>query len=296
MADHKNDLQYRALLAELHARSITTLDALRQPSSADLYQALFFTLQGYIGGYVLQGRSCINARGERTPGNWAKASYLVGAYGASWEELRDMLMLHVFEKLPKILANPLEQQANYTYKVVTNRLNDLCKQAPPADMVFLSLDEERSHGLEQGLRLEDCIADPFFFEDALVARDAAEEARLAKLTLIRHEIAVLARKPGQVLVRLAEAYLGWKPRVIVTLILREGAEAACKQVTEQLAACYGLSAVEVFGPLPVPLDKSLCFDLDDPDKVRAKVYNLAHQAGKRLEQHPLRREDLYAAA
>ena len=246
------------ILNTIHEEGITTKAALMADQL--LYTNFWFAVKDFCHFALLSKTGGKNAEGEILPGNSGKIDVLETRDATTREELETDCIIKIIEKLDLVLRQPIEKQKNYCYAISNNMVNDCFRKLPPDDFKIVPLNstiEGTSVAAEDAYTYEDIIADDTYnperihvehetvreLKKGLKAKLAREQAE-KKETILR-EVALLSKRPAEVMVRLACTHLNMKPRKLAGLIIDKGCELAYSEIIFEVAKHNGIEISEI---------------------------------------------------
>lgn len=287
MTANKHYTRFAAVLSTINEEGISPLDKLQTPCNEAIYAELWLAVQGFINHYVLRSKSHLNLKGELVEGNADKVRLLVSR-GVELEDIRGNILTHVLCKMDYILAQPIEKQINYTYRMINNCVYDEFRKLPPADVIVVSLHDKvkgRNISSEDASELQDFISDPNTPEDEITARETVNEVFMTRRTEVLNEIVLLSNKPAEVFVCLSK-HLGMKPAAISDMLMKKGVTASFAAVLMSISDKFDIPLGEIRNHLANKdiTEESVKLDTNDGSKVSAQISRLVYRAGKRLSR------------
>ncbi|WP_434309867.1 hypothetical protein [Hominifimenecus sp. rT4P-3] len=286
MTNQKHCERLEAVLSSISEQGIRTIAELKHPGNETLYAELWLAVQNFINFYALYSKSHYNAQKERVEGNAEKIRTLLSR-GVLLEDIRSNILVHLLSKFDLVLAQPVEKQKNYCYRIVNNCVIDEFRKLPPAGIDVVSLHDKVKGGKvssDDACELQNFIADPNTPEEEYLARERVKEIFAAKKEDLLNEITLLAKKPAEVLVRLCSKHLNMKPAAISALLMENGAAAAYAKVLKAVSEKYhvDLDAIRELVSSNAITQDSFKLDTIDEAKVSAQISRLAYRAEHRL--------------
>lgn len=241
------------ILNTIYEKGITTKDELMADQL--LYTKFWFALQEFSHFALLSKTGGKNAEGEILPGNSGKIEVLETRGATTRDEIETDCVIKIIKKLDLVLRQPIEKQKNYCYKICNNMVNDCFKKLPPEDIKIVSFNstiEGTSVAAEDAYTYEEIIADETYnperlhvecetieeLKKELQAKQAKELADKKETVLC--EIALLSKRPSELLVRLACTHLSMKPRELAALIIDKGCESAYAEILAKVSKKNGI--------------------------------------------------------
>lgn len=287
------------ILNTIHEEGITTKAALMADQL--LYTNFWFAVKDFCHFALLSKTGGKNAEGEILPGNSGKIDVLETRGATTREELETDCIIKIIEKLNLVLRQPIEKQKNYCYAISNNMVNDCFRKLPPDDFKIVPLNstiEGTSVAAEDAYTYEDIIADDTYnperihvehetvreLKKGLKAKLAREQAE-KKETILR-EVALLSKRPAEVMVRLACTHLNMKPRKLAGLIIDKGCELAYSEIIFEVAKHNGIEISEIRSIIAGHklAAESIKADTNSAEQVAGQVSRLVYRANKRLNK------------
>ena len=287
------------ILNTIHEEGITTKAALMADQL--LYTNFWFAVKDFCHFALLSKTGGKNAEGEILPGNSGKIDVLETRDATTREELETDCIIKIIEKLDLVLHQPIEKQKNYCYAISNNMVNDCFRKLPPDDFKIVPLNstiEGTSVAAEDAYTYEDIIADDTYnperihvehetvreLKKGLKAKLAREQAE-KKETILR-EVALLSKRPAEVMVRLACTHLNMKPRKLAGLIIDKGCELAYSEIIFEVAKHNGIEISEIRSIIAGHklAAESIKADTNSAEQVAGQVSRLVYRANKRLNK------------
>lgn len=287
------------ILNIIHKEGITTKVALM--SDQLLYTDFWFALKDFCHFALLSKTSGKNTEGETLPGNSRKIDVLETLGATTRDELETDCIIKIIEKLDLVLRQPIEKQKNYCYTICNNMVNDCFRKLPPNDLKIVSLNstiEGASISAEDAYTYEDIIADDTYnperlhFENETIkelkmrlkAKQAMEQAE--KKDAILREVALLSKRPAEVLCRLGVVHLDIKPRDLAASIIREGCDITFAKIIFEVAKQNSIELSEIRSiiaghKLTV---ESIKADTNSAEQIAGQVSRLVYRANKHLNK------------
>ena len=180
-------------------------------------------------------------------------------------------------------------------------VNDCFRKLPPNDLKIVSLNstiEGASISAEDAYTYEDIIADDTYnperlhFENETIkelkmrlkAKQAMEQAE--KKDAILREVALLSKRPAEVLCRLGVTHLDIKPRDLAASIIREGCDITFAKIIFEVAKQNSIELSEIRSiiaghKLTV---ESIKADTNSAEQIAGQVSRLVYRANKHLNK------------
>ena len=288
------------ILNTIHEVGITTKATLMADQL--LYTEFWLALTDFCHFALLSKTSGKNDEGEILPGNSGKIDVLETRGATTRNELETDCVIKIIEKFDLVLRQPIEKQKNYCYAICNNMVNDCFRKLPPDDFRIVSLNstiEGSSVAVEDAYTYEDIIADETYNPERLhVERETIKELKkelkakqvrelAEKKGSILHEVALLCKRPAEVMVRLACTHLSMKPRELASLIIDKGCELAYAEIIIEVAKRNRIELSEmrnaIAGHELTP--ESIKADTNSAEHVAGQISRLVYRADKRLAKH-----------
>ena len=287
------------ILNTIHEEGITTKVTLMADQL--LYTEFWFALKDFCHFALLSKTSGKNAEGEILPGNSGKIDVLEIRGATTRDEIETDCVIKIIEKLALVLRQPIEKQKNYCYAIVNNMVNDCFRKLPPDDFKIVSLNstiEGTSVAAEDAYTYEDVIADFTYAPDNILseketikelmrelrAKQTRESAE--KKEAILHEVALLSKRPAEVMVRLACTHLSMKPRQLASMIIDKGCELAYAEIIFEVAKQNDIELSEIRNIIAGHelTAESVKADTNSAEQVAGQISRLVYRADKRLNK------------
>ena len=287
------------ILNTIHKEGITTKVALMTDQL--LYTDFWFALKDFCHFTLLSKTSGKNAEGEILPGNSGKIDVLENRGATTRDELETDCVIKIIEKLDLVLRQPIEKQKNYCYTICNNMVNDCFRKLPPADFKIVSLSstiEGTSVVAEDAYTYEDIIADDTYNPERMhVERETVRELKkklkakqareqVEKKEAILREVALLSKRPAEVMVRLGCTHLSMKPRELAGLIIDKGCELAYAEIIFEVAKQNSIELSEIRSIIAGHelTAESIKADTNSAEQVAGQISRLVYRADKRLSK------------
>lgn len=287
------------ILNTIHKEGITTKVALMTDQL--LYTDFWFALKDFCHFALLSKTSGKNAEGEILPGNSGKIDVLENRGATTRDELETDCVIKIIEKLDLVLRQPIEKQKNYCYTICNNMVNDCFRKLPPDDFKIVSLSstiEGTSVVAEDAYTYEDIIADDTYNPERMhVERETVRELKkklkakqareqVEKKEAILREVALLSKRPGEVMVRLGCTHLSMKPRELAGLIIDKGCELAYAEIIFEVAKQNSIELSEIRSIIAGHelTAESIKADTNSAEQVAGQISRLVYRADKRLSK------------
>ena len=287
------------ILNTIHKEGITTKVALMADQL--LYTNFWFALKEFCHFALLSKTSGKNAEGEILPGNSGKIDVLENRGATTRDELETDCVIKIIEKLDLVLRQPIEKQKNYCYTICNNMVNDCFRKLPPDDFKIVSLSstiEGTSVVAEDAYTYEDIIADDTYNPERMhVERETVRELKkklkakqareqVEKKEAILREVALLSKRPAEVMVRLGCTHLSMKPRELAGLIIDKGCELAYAEIIFEVAKQNSIELSEIRSIIAGHelTAESIKADTNSAEQVAGQISRLVYRADKRLSK------------
>ena len=287
------------ILNTIHKEGITTKVALM--ADQVLYTNFWFALKDFCHFALLSKTSGKNAGGEILIGNSGKIDVLETRGATTRNEIETDCVIKIIEKLNLVLRQPIEKQKNYCYAICNNMVNDCFRMLPPDDFKIVSLNstvEGTSVAAEDAYTYEDVIADDTYnpermhvecetireLKKELKTKQAREQAE--KKEAILREVALLSKRPAEVMVWLACTHLSMKPRELAGLIIDKGCELAYAEIIFEVAKQNRIELSEIRSIIAGHelTAESVKADTNSAEQVAGQISRLVYRADKRLSK------------
>lgn len=291
--------RFESILSTIEENGICTVDELKLVKNSALWNELYFATQDFINYYALASKTSKNKKGEIISGNATKVKFLIEDGGMELYDIQMDILLHIIKKADYILAQfPVSKKVFYTFRIVNNEINNMLRSLPPVDIV--SWDTPiNSDTNEDGAILSEIIGDNTYnperlhFEHETVqelrkeleAKQARE--RTKKKEAILHEIALLSKRPAEMMVRLANIHLSMKPRQLASLIINKGCELTYAEILfEVIKQNNSIKLSEICSIIAGHelTTESLKANTNSVKQVAGQISRLLYRANKRLSK------------
>lgn len=287
------------ILNTIHNEEIKTKEALML--NQNLYASFWFAAQDFVSYVLCSKTNGINKNGEVIPGNFYKVETLEKS-GVAKEDLLSNCIIKIIDKLDLVLKQPIEKQKNYCYRMLNNEvINLMRKNLPSTDFEVVSLQDTIKSvrvSLEDSCTFEDVIGDDtynaerIFIEQETVSeltallREKRAKEQAAKRETILKEIALLSKKPAEVLVRIATTHLNMKPRELAKKLVDDGIDYTFANVLLEVSKKNNIKVEELRNTLSgnKPTAESVKADTKDEEIVSAQISRLVYRASKNLNK------------
>lgn len=287
------------ILNTIHKEGITTKVALMADQL--LYTNFWFALKDFCHFALLSKTSGKNAEGEILPGNSRKIDVLETRGATTRDEIEADCVIKIIEKLDLVLRQPIEKQKNYCYTICNNMVNDCFRKLPPDDFKVVPFNgtiEGTSIDAEDAYTYEDVIPDftydPYHvFSEKETIEELTKELKIKRAReqaeqkeAVLHEIALLSKRPAEVMVRLACTHLGMKPRELANMIISKGCELTYAEIILDVAKKNNIELASIRNILAghKVTAESVKADTNDHDAIAGQISRLVYRADKRLNK------------
>ena len=287
------------ILNTIHDMGITTKAGLMVDQL--LYTEFWFALKDFCHFALLSKTSGKNAKGEILPGNTGKIDVLEIRSATTRDEIETDCAIKIIEKLDLVLRQPIEKQKNYCYTICNNMVNDCFRRLPPDDFKIVSLNgtiEGTSVAAEDAYTYEDIIADDTYNPERLhVEHETIKELKkelkakqtrelAEKKESILREVALLSKRPAEVMVRLACTHLNMRPRELASLIIDKSCELAYAEIIFEVAKQNRIELSEIRNIIAGHelMAESIKADTNSAEQVAGQISRLVYRADKRLSK------------
>lgn len=287
------------LLQTLHREGIATRAALQ--ADPERYARFWLALKEFCHFALLSRTGGRTPQGEIRPGNTAKIDWLESRGVTTREELETDCMIRIMEKLDLVLCQPPGKQKNYCYAICNHRVNDCFRALPPDDCRILSWDDPlpgHRVAAEEACTYGDLVPDDTYNPERLylereTVRALQQELRARqRCALARRkadilgEVALLSKRPAEVMVRLGCIYLGLKPRELAALITDLGYESAYARIIFDVSRHNGIDPSRIHAILAGQMGtgETVKADSQQVGQVSGQISRLLYRASKRLSR------------
>ncbi len=287
------------ILNTIHMEGISTRAALT--ADQQLYTEFWLALMEFCHFTLLSKTSGKNANGELLPGNSWKVDVLNLRGELTRDEIETDCVIKIIKKLDLVFRQPIEKRKNYCYVICNNMVNDCFRKLPPNDLKIVSLNntlEGPDVTTEDAYTYEDVIADysyapdhVFFEKETIIELTKQLEAKherelMEKKETISREVALLSKRPAEVMVRLACTHLSMKPRELAGLIIDKGYELAYADILFEVAEQNHIDLSEIRSMITNHelTAESIKADTNDANQVAAQISRLVYRAEKRIHK------------
>lgn len=298
MTNNKHYERLASILSTIEEKGISTADELKTLQNRALWDELYFATQDFINYYALASKTSKNKKGDIVPGNADKVKFLTEEGGTEFYDIQMDILLHVIKKMDYVLAqSPVAKKISYAYKIVNNEVNSMLRKLPPVALVPWDT-PINSDTNEDGAVLADIIGDDTYNPESLYfecetinelkkelktkqARELAE-----KKESILHEVALLSKRPAEVMVRLACTHLCMKPRKLARLIIDKGCELAYAEIIFEVAKQNHIEFSEIRNIIAGHelTAESVKADTNSAEQVAGQISRLVYRADKHLNK------------
>lgn len=287
------------ILNTIHKEGITSKAALMADQL--LYTDFWFALKDFCHFALLSKTGGKNNEGEILPGNSGKIDALEIRGATTRDELETDCVIKIIEKLDLVLRQPIEKQKNYCYTICNNMVNDCFRRLPPNDFKVVPFNgtiEGASIDAEDAYTYEDVIADFTYDPDHVLSeKETIKELKMElkakqvreqveKKEAILREVALLSKRPAEVMVRLACTHLSIKPRQLAGLIIDKGCELAYAEIIFEVAKRNGIELSEIRSIIAGHelTAESVKAETNSAEQVAGQISRLVYRADKRINK------------
>lgn len=189
-------------------------------------------------------------------------------------------------------------------------MNTIYRDLPPDNFKIVSLNNTikgTSVAAEDAYTFEDIIADDTYNPERLhVERETIKELRkelqdkqtrdlVEKKDSILREVALLSKRPAEVMVRLACVYLSMKPRELASLIIDKGCDLAYAEIIFEVAKQNRIELSEIRSVI-IGYEltaESVKADTNSAEQVAGQISRLVYRADKRLGKEEISQNRYY---
>lgn len=279
---------FENILNVIHQNGIFTSATLM--GNQELYTKLWFVATEFANFCLHSKTNGVDEEGNVKTGNAGKIEVLIECGLTTREDVQSDCVMKIMSKLDLILAQPLEKQYNYCYKICNNVVNDQFRKLQPKGIEFISLQETikgKRVSQENACAYEDMIGDyTYNGEKQYIEQEALCEMITAKRNEVVREIKQLAKKPAEVLVHMATAHLGIKPRELAERIATKGGEVTYAEILFDVAKKVDLEISELRSLVKNVSfsEKSIKADTRDAKIIAKQVSRLVWRAKDNLKK------------
>lgn len=265
----------------------------------ELCDSFWFAAQDFAR-YTLRSKTGgVNENGV-IPGNIYKVKALEN-YGISSEDILDDCVIKIIDKIDFVLKQPIEKQKNYCYRICNNVVNDQFRKLPPADFEVISLQDTvkcLKVSAEDACTYEDLVGDDtynperMYFEQktiseltAILKEKKAKELATKREAILK-EIALLSKKPAEVLVRMACTHLNMKPRELAKKLVESGVDYTYANVLLRVSKKNHIKIEDLRNAIAgyeLTAD-AVKADSNDEEIVSAQISRLVYRANKNINK------------
>ena len=292
--------EFEAVLQRIHAENLTTLEELMRPEHRDLYHQLWFACDNFVT-YALGSKNRKGANGNHVDGNAPRVRTML-EMGENYRDIQLTIMLHLMEKIHKVLERPAEEQKNYCFTMVNNRVVDYWRALCPGGIPHFSLNvtlngEEDAPEFGDNLPTRSTPEEDHIAREELMAKLQAHKLRLEQekelerqrleqmAPQILEECAALADKPEQLLCRLASKYLNRKNAALAEVLLKQGGTKTLAMAIKRVGEKYSIPAQALSLYRLGVEDSRLKLESGDAHAVSAQVSRVIYRAEQRLNKN-----------
>lgn len=298
MNNNKHYERFASILSTIEESGISTADELKLVKNTALWDELYFATQNFVNYYALASKTSKNKKGEIISGNADKVKFLIEDGGMELYDIQMDILVHIIKKVNYILAqSPVSKKIFYTFRIVNNEVNNMLRSLPPVKAVPWDT-PINSDTNEDGAVLSEVVGDNTYNPEHLhVERETIKELKkelkakqardlVEKKESIMREVALLSKRPAEVMVRLACTHLSMKPRELAGLIIDKGCELAYAEIIFEVAKQNHIELSEIRNiiaghELTV---ESVKADTNSAEQVAGQISRLVYRADKRLNK------------
>ena len=279
---------FENILNVIHQNGIFTSATLM--GNRELYTKLWFVATEFANFCLHSKTNGVDEEGNIKTGNAGKIEVLIERGLTTREDVQSDCVMKIMSKLDLILAQPLEKQYNYVYKLCNNVVNDQCRKLQPKGIEFISLQETikgKRVSKENACAYEDMIGDySYNGEKQYIEQETLCKMITAKRNEVVSEIKQLAKKPAEVLVHMATAHLEIKPRELAERIATKGGEVTYAEILFDVAKKVDLEINELRSLVKNVSfsEKSIKADTKDAKVIAKQVSRLVWRAKDNLKK------------
>ena len=290
---------FENILATIHQNGIATKAILMD--CQELYSEFWFVASAFANFCLHSKTNGIDKDGNVKIGNAGKIEALVSCGFTTREDIQTDCVIRILDKLDLVLCQPLEAQYNYVYKMVNNVVNDQFRKLPPKEVSVVSFQETikgKTVSPENECTYEDMIGDySYNGESCYVEQETIDELTTAlqkkrsaerenERNEVVREIKQLVKKPAEVLVHMATAHLGIKPRELAERIATKGGEVTYAEILFDVAKKVDLEISELRSLVKNVSfsEKSIKADTRDAKIIAKQVSRLVWRAKDNLKK------------
>lgn len=291
---------FENILITIHQKGITTKAALM--ADPQLYANFWLAAQDFATFCLFSKNGKETKAGKQLSGNNTKVDILEARGITAREDVTMDCVVRMVEYAENMLQKPtVAYMKNYAYSVVNSVVNSICRTLPPDDFKIVSLNstiEGTSVAAEDAYTYEDVIADDTYnpermhvecetireLKKELKTKQAREQAE--KKEAILREVALLGKRPAEVMVRLACTHLSMKPRELAGLIIDKGCELAYAEIIFEVAKQNRIELSEIRSIIAGHelTAESVKADTNSAEQVAGQISRLVYRAAKRLSK------------
>ena len=298
MNNNKHYERFASILSTIEESGISTADELKLVKNTALWDELYFATQNFVNYYALASKTSKNKKGEIISGNADKVKFLIEDGGMELYDIQMDILVHIIKKVNYILAqSPVSKKIFYTFRIVNNEVNNMLRSLPPVKPAPWDT-PINSDTNEDGAVLSEVVGDNTYNPEHLhVERETIKELKkelkakqardlVEKKESIMREVALLSKRPAEVMVRLACTHLSMKPRELAGLIIDKGCELAYAEIIFEVAKQNHIELSEIRNiiaghELTV---ESVKADTNSAEQVAGQISRLVYRADKRLNK------------
>ena len=291
---------FENILTTIHQKGITTKAALM--ADQQLYVNFWLAAKDFATFCLFSKNGKTTKAGKQLSGNNTKVDILEAHGITTREDITMDCVVRMVEYAENMLQKPtVAYMKHYAYSIVNSVVNTICRSLPPDNIKIVSLNstiEGTNVDAEDAYTYEDCTPDFTYAPDRVFSEKEtikeltkelkAKRAReqMEKKEAILHEIALLSKRPAEVMVRLACTHLGMKPRELANMIIRKGCELTYAEIIFDVAKKNNLELASIRNIIAdhKVTAESVKADRNNHDAVAGQISRLVYRADKRINK------------
>ena len=291
---------FENILNTIHQKGITSKASLM--ADQQLYASFWLAAQDFATFCLFSKTGKTTKAGKQLAGNNIKVDILEAHGITTREDITMDCVVRMVEYAENMLQKPtVAYMKNYANSIVNSVVNTIYRVLPPNDFKIVSLNstiEGTSVAAEDAYTYEDIIADDTYnperlhvecetvkeLEKELKTKQSRELAE--KKESILREVALLSKRPAEVMVRLACTHLSMKPRELAGLIIDKGCEFAYAEIIFDVAKQNRIEISEIRNIIADHelTAESVKADTNSAEQVAGQISRLVYRADKRLSK------------
>ena len=293
-------ITFENILTTIHQKGITTKAALMVDQQ--LYANFWIAAQDFATFCLFSKNGKTTKTGKQLSGNKTKVDILEAHGITTREDITMDCVVRMVEYVENMLQKPtVAYMKNYAYSIVNSAVNTIFRTLPPDDIKIVSLNntiDGTNVDAEDAYTYEDCTPDFTYAPDRVFSEkeiikelEMVLQAKRAKeLTekreAILREVALLSKRPAEVMVRLACTHLSMKPRELASLIIDKSCELAYAEIIFEVAKQNHIELSEISSIIAGHKLKieSVKADTNSAEQVAGQISRLVYRAEKRLSK------------